>query len=277
MMRAGANRPCALTIAGSDPGGGAGVPADLKTFAALGVYGFSALTQVIAQNSRRVFNLTRVSPAMVVAQIEAVADERRPGAIKTGALGSAAIVGAVVRALRELKLAAPVVDPVMVSSSGTRLLDKAGEAALLVHLIPLARVVTPNLPEAQALSRMEIEGTAALREAARRIVRLGARAVVIKGGHLAGPATDLLYDGRSFVTLEGERLSVADAHGTGCAFSAAIAANLARGRDLENAVRDAKQFVTAALRSSFRLGKGRPLLDHFAGFHAGRLPPRKRN
>ncbi len=256
----------ALTIAGSDPGAGAGVQADLKTFAALGVYGCSALTAVIAQNSARVTRVAPVDPAMVVAQIEAVAAECTPAAIKTGALATAAIVNALVRALGALKLPPPVVDPVVRSSSGTSLLDPAGVAALKARLVPVARVVTPNVPEAEMLSGVEIGGTGALREAARRIVRLGARAVVIKGGHL-GPgsdAADLLYDGRAFVVLRAPRLPLGGAHGTGCAFSAAIAAYLARGADLESAVRGAKKFVTVALRNAFRLGRGRPVLDHFA-------------
>lgn len=278
MESARANRPTALTIAGSDPGGGAGVPADLKTFAALGVYGFSVITSVIAQNSTRVFRMAPIPPALVAAQIEAVTAERRAGAIKTGALATAAIVGAVAESITALRLPAPVVDPVMIASSGARLLDRAGESAMAGRLLPLARVVTPNIVEAQVLSGIEIDGTAATHEAARRIVRLGARAVVIKGGHLGASfdAIDLLYNGRSFITLNAPRIKVADAHGTGCAFSAAIAAYLARGRDLENAVRGAKQFVTAALRASFRFGKGRPLLDHFAGAAMNKAS-RKRN
>lgn len=261
-----ANRPSALTIAGSDPGGGAGIQADLKTFAALGVYGFSAITEIIAQNSSRVFRVAALNPSVVAAQIEAVARERKPNAVKIGALGTASIVKAVATSIVENKLAAPVVDPVLVSSSGTRLLSKAGEAALLAHIVPRARVVTPNIPEAEMLAGIEIRKPADLHEAARRFVKLGARAVVIKGGHLSRDvdATDLLYDGRSFVAMKAARIR-GDAHGTGCAFSAAIAAYLARGRNLEDAVRAAKQFVTAALLASFWFGNGRPLLDHFAG------------
>jgi hydroxymethylpyrimidine/phosphomethylpyrimidine kinase len=263
----------ALTIAGSDPSGGAGIQADLKTFAALGVYGFSAITEIIAQNSSKVFRVAALNPAMAAAQIEAVALERKPNAVKIGALGTASIVEAVARSIAENKLAAPVVDPVLISSSGARLLSKAGEAALLAQILPLARVITPNIPEAEMLVEMEIRTTADLHEAARRFVKRGARAVVIKGGHLAsdGGATDLLYDGRSFVAFKAARIG-SDAHGTGCAFSAAIAAHLARGRDLEGAVRGAKEFVTAALIASFRFGKGQPLLDHFAAAAARTKP-----
>lgn len=264
MHPARANRPSALTIAGSDPSGGAGVQADLKTFAALGVYGLSALTEVIAQNSSEVFRIAPVNPGLVAAQIEAVAIERKPDAIKIGALGTAAIVKAVAKSIIEHRLAAPVVDPVLVSSSGTRLLNRAGEAALVAEIFPIGRVVTPNIPEAATLTGIEIRVAVEVREAARRIVKMGARAVVIKGGHLSADsaAIDLLYDGRSFTALKAARID-SDAHGTGCAFSAAIAAHLARGRDLESAVRRAKQFVTLALERSFKLGRGRALLDHF--------------
>ena len=259
------NRPTALTIAGTDPGGGAGIQADLKTFAALRVYGFSAITQVIAQNSSRVFRAAPIDPKVVAAQIEAIAMERKPNAIKIGALATASIVKAVAGALEEYRLAAPVVDPVLVSSSGTRLLSKKGQKALIADILAHARVITPNIPEAEILSGIKIAKPADAHEAARRFVKMGARAVVIKGGHFNADtdAIDLLYDGRSFIAMKAERIA-GDAHGTGCAFSAAIAAYLARGRNLESAVRGAKEFVTAALRASFRFGKGRQLLDHFA-------------
>ena len=269
------NRPSALTIGGSDPGGGAGIQADLKTFAALEVYGFSALTEVVAQNSSRVLRVAALTPSLVAAQVEAVALERKPNAVKIGALGTAAIVKVVAASIIEHKLATPVVDPVMISSSGTRLLSKAGEAALIADLLPLARVITPNIPEARRLANLEIETTTELHEAARRLVKMGARAVIIKGGHLdaASDAIDLLYDGRRFTTYRAARVA-GDAHGTGCAFSAAIAAYLARGRNLEEAVRGAKEFITSALEARFRFGNGRALLDHFAGAPRGRTRTR---
>jgi hydroxymethylpyrimidine/phosphomethylpyrimidine kinase len=261
----------AMTVAGSDPAGGAGVQADLKTFAACRVYGFSAITTIIAQNSARVERLAPVEPAMVAAQIATLVEERRPDALKTGALGTAGNVKAIAAAIRELSLPAPVVDPVMLSSSGRRLLDVAGEKSLMADLIPLARVVTPNLSEAEALSGITINGPAAMRAAARAIRKLGARAVVIKGGHSftgstavsGAPATDLFFDGRAFVELSSARIPGDGAHGTGCAFSAAIAAYLARGESLESAIRQAKRFVTRALRGRILLGTGRPMLDHF--------------
>src|SRR5262245_36678326 len=190
-------QPVALTVAGTDPSGGAGIQSDLKTFAALGVYGFSAIAMVVAQNSSRVLSVASVEPEMVSAQIGALMLQLRPHAMKTGALGEPAIVVAVARAIEDFELPAPVVDPVMISSSGARLLSEHGEAAMRRRLLPLAAVVTPNLSEAQALSGMEIDSIGAMREAARAIHRLGPRAVVIKGGHLGAEqdAVDVLFDG----------------------------------------------------------------------------------
>ncbi len=264
-----------MTIAGSDPGGGAGLQADLKTFAALKVYGFSVITAVIAQNSARVTRIAPVKASLVTAQIETVVAERRPEALKTGALGTAAIVAAVAQAIRDLRLPAPVVDPVIISSSGMRLLDARGESMMRERLLPLARIVTPNIPEAEALTGVAIGGAAEMRVAARALRRMGARAVVIKGGHpfsltagveatLSPRAVDLFYDGRSFVEFAGTRIAGEGAHGTGCAFAAAIAAWLARGAELETAVRRAKSFVALALRNGFTLGAGRTVLDHLA-------------
>jgi len=258
--------PVALTIAGSDPGGGAGLQADLKTFAALGVYGYSVITEVIAQNSSKVANVEVVSPELVEAQLDLLALEFAPSAVKTGALGNVKVVKAVARAIERLKLPAPVVDPVIVSSTGARLIGPKGERAIRKRLIPLAAIVTPNVPEAEGLADIQIDSDAAMRKAAEKILKLGARAVVIKGGHRGDDksATDYFYDGRGFIELKGPRIAGGGAHGTGCAFSAAIAAHLARGAKLEDAVRGAKRFVTAALKQSFKLGTGRALLDHFA-------------
>jgi hydroxymethylpyrimidine/phosphomethylpyrimidine kinase len=257
--------PLALTLAGSDPGGGAGIQSDLKTFAALGVYGYSVLTSVIAQASSRVTRVTPVDAAMVAAQIEVLVAEAMPLAVKTGALGSAGAVREVAAAIERLKLPRPVVDPVAIASSGARLIDKRGERAVREMLIPLARIVTPNVPEAEALSGVKIRNGDSLREAAVEILAMGTKAVVIKGGHFADRARsiDLYFDGRKFIEFRALRQK-SDAHGTGCAFSAAIAAHLARGAALEDSVSAAKDFVTRALAQSFKLGKGRALLDHFA-------------
>ncbi|HEY2525126.1 MAG TPA: bifunctional hydroxymethylpyrimidine kinase/phosphomethylpyrimidine kinase [Candidatus Binataceae bacterium] len=266
-----AGNAVALTIAGSDPGGGAGLQADLKTFAALGVYGYSAITAVIAQNSSTVNRVALVAPAMIAAQIETLAAERLPDAIKTGALGSAGIVEAVADSISRLDLPAPVVDPVLISSAGVRLLDLAGQRGLLRRLLPLARIVTPNLAEAQALTGVDGASPAALRAMALALTAAGTRAVLIKGGHVLSQSrgesreesTDLFYDGREFVELRAARIPGGGAHGLGCALSAAIAAYLAQGMELLEAVRQAKRYVSAALRARFRLGAGRAVLDHF--------------
>ncbi len=269
-------RPVALTIGGSDPGGGAGIQADLKTFAALGVYGFSAISAVIAQNSNSVDEIQPIAPALVSAQIRTVVAECKPKAVKIGMLANAAIVRSVARTITDCRLAAPVVDPVMVASAGGRLLDDAGRRALRAVLIPLARIVTPNIPEAESLTGVRIDTPDAIRRAAREMIAIGARAVVIKGGHLSergfphAGANDLFYDGRRFVELRASRIPGGGAHGTGCAFSAAIAAFLARGSDLEEAVRSAKRYLSAALEMRFRFGAGRAVLDHFAQWKRSR-------
>ena len=207
---------------------------------------------------------------MVAAQIETLVAERRPDAIKTGALGTAKIVEAVADAISRLDLPAPVVDPVLISSAGTRLLDPAGERAMLRRLLPLARIVTPNLAEAQALSGVDGTSPAAIRAMANMLGKAGARAVLIKGGHpgsspeASAHSVDLFYDGHEFVELRTARIPGNGAHGLGCALSAAIAAYLALGMDLIGAVRGAKRYVTAALRASFKLGAERAVLDHFA-------------
>jgi hydroxymethylpyrimidine/phosphomethylpyrimidine kinase len=257
-------QPVALTVAGTDPSGGAGIQADLKTFAALGVYGFSVVTMVVAQNSSQVLGTAPVDPEMVGRQVGALMAHSRPQAIKTGALGNAEIVAEVARAISGFGLPAPVVDPVIRSSSGARLLDEEGERTMCKRLLPIAALVTPNLPEAQALSGIQIEDVAGMRGAARLIYKMGPRAVLIKGGHLAAQeaAIDLLYDGERYIEFAEARIEGGDAHGTGCALSAAITAWLARGADLEDAVRKGKAFVTRALRYAFQLGEGRPVLNH---------------
>ncbi len=264
-------RAVAMTIAGGDPGGGAGLQADLKTFAAHRVHGFSVITAVIAQNSVRVARVAPVAPALVAAQIATLVAERRPDALKTGALADAGIVRAVARSIARFDLPAPIVDPVMLSTSGARLLDRAGERALVKSIFPLARLVTPNRQEAEALSGIAIDSPLAMRAAAHAIHRLGPRAVLIKGGHppradnSSAPRrlVDLLFDGRAFVEFSVPRVPGAGAHGTGCAFAAAIAAGLARGLALEEAIRAAQRYLGRALRAAYRLSPaGRPILDH---------------
>jgi hydroxymethylpyrimidine/phosphomethylpyrimidine kinase len=262
-----------MTIAGSDPSGGAGLQADLKTFAALRVYGLSVITAVIAQNSARVSRVQAVAPTMITAQLETVVAERMPDALKVGALVSAAVANAVAQGLQSLGLAAPILDPVLVATSGKRLLEPAGERILRTQLIPQAKLITPNIPEAEFLSGIEIDGMQAMRRAARALHQLGPRAVLIKGGHrlVHGRQTahnpkviDLFFDGRRYLEFAADRVPGVGAHGTGCTLSAAIAAWLARGADLETAIGRAKRFLTGSLKSAVMLGKGRPVLDHFA-------------
>ncbi len=254
----------ALTIAGSDSGGGAGVQADLKTFAAHGVYGTSAITAVTAQNTVGVTGIAALPTDIVTAQIEAVAGDIGVDAVKTGMLASAAIVEAVAAAIDTLELPSVVVDPVMIAKSGDRLLEAEAVAALKSELLRRAFVVTPNIPEAEVLAGMSIASLADAREAARRILALGPAAVIVKGGHLEGPEViDLLYDGREFRELRGPRVEGRHTHGTGCTFSAAIAANLALGRPLAEAAERARHYVAGAIRHGLAIGHGHGPLDHF--------------
>jgi hydroxymethylpyrimidine/phosphomethylpyrimidine kinase len=254
----------ALTIAGSDSGGGAGIQADLKTFAAHAVYGTSAITAVTAQNTLGVTGIVALPPAIVTAQIEAVAGDIGVGAVKTGMLANRAIVQAVAAAIDAFRLPFVVVDPVMVAKSGDRLLDDDAAAAVKSDLLSRAFVVTPNIPEAEVLAGMSITSPADTPEAARRILALGPRAVIVKGGHLGGTeAIDLIYDGHEFRELRGPRIDSRHTHGTGCTFSAAIAANLALGRSLRDATEHAKDYVTGAILHGLDIGHGHGPLDHF--------------
>ena len=254
----------ALTIAGSDSGGGAGIQADLKTFAALGVYGSSVITAITAQNTVGVTAVHEIPPAIVTAQLDAVLSDIGADAAKTGMLSSAPIIGAVAAAVRRHGLTKLVVDPVMVAKSGDRLLREEAVAALREELLPLALIVTPNIPEAETLAGMTIANDDDRREAARRIAAYGPRFVIIKGGHAAGDPIDLLYDGRDFVPIgAGPRIDTPNTHGTGCTFAAAITAGLARGLAPEAAVREAKEYLTAALRASYRIGAGHSPVNHF--------------
>jgi hydroxymethylpyrimidine/phosphomethylpyrimidine kinase len=253
-----------LTIAGSDSSGGAGIQADLKTFAAHSVYGASAITAVTAQNTTGVTGIVTLPADFVTAQIEAVAGDLTVDATKTGMLATAAIVEAVAAAISELDLPLVVVDPVMVAKGGARLLDEDAVAAMKNELLPRARVVTPNIPEAEVLSGISITSLDHAREAALRIRDLGAAAVVIKGGHGSGEElVDLLFDDDLFTEFQTARLHTTDTHGTGCTFASAIAAHLAHGRSLVDAVADAQQYVAGAIEHAPRLGHGHGPLDHF--------------
>jgi hydroxymethylpyrimidine/phosphomethylpyrimidine kinase len=255
--------PKALTIAGSDSGGGAGIQADLKTFSAFQVFGMSALTALTAQNSVGVHGVHEVPPAFVRAQIDAVLSDFGADAVKIGMLSSAPIIAAVVEGLRQASHGPVVLDPVMIAKSGDALLRPDARAALITLLLPLAEVVTPNLHEAAALAGRPVETERDMEEAARRIHAQGPRTVLVKGGHLKDSATDILWDGTRFTRFEAKRIDSTSTHGTGCTYSSAIAAGLARGRSLEDAIREGKAYVTAAIRGGFAAGRGVGVLRHF--------------
>jgi hydroxymethylpyrimidine/phosphomethylpyrimidine kinase len=253
---AGVKLPVALTIAGSDSGGGAGIQADLKTFAALGVHGTSAITAITAQNTVTVTEIHEVPVRVIRAQIDAVVEDIGVQAAKTGMLASADIIEAVSAAIKEHGITNLVVDPVMVAKGGARLLHDDAIAALYRHLLPLAAVVTPNMPEAEVLLGHPLKSLDERRQAARDLVALGPRAAVVKGGHAETDAVDVYWDGIEMVALVGRRIDTRNTHGSGCAFSAAIAAGLAKGQDPLAAVRAAKAFIGGAIERSLDLGQG---------------------
>jgi hydroxymethylpyrimidine/phosphomethylpyrimidine kinase len=254
----------ALTIAGSDSGAGAGIQADLKTFAAHGVYGTSAITAVTAQNTRGVTAFTEMPPELIRQQIEAVIADFGADAAKTGMLASAAAVETVAQAISDLDIPFVVVDPVMLAKSGDELTDEAAVDAMKSALLKKAFVVTPNIPEAERLSGMSIATDEDRREAARRIQALGPSLVVIKGGHLSSvDIVDLLYDGRNFAEFRHERISRRHTHGTGCTFAAALAAHLACGRTVRDAIPLVQQYIAGAIRNAPELGEGNGPMNHF--------------
>ena len=254
----------ALTIAGSDSGAGAGIQADLKTFAAHGVYGTCAITAVTAQNTTGVISVQALSADLVIAQIEAVVADMGVDAVKTGMLATAATVEAVAATVQELDTPLLVVDPVMIATAGGRLLDEDAVDALVGSLLPQAAVVTPNIPEAEALTGLTIRGSEDCYEAARQIVALGAAAVVITGGHLdSADIIDLLFDGHTFTEFRTARVQGPDTHGTGCTFSAALAAMMASGHSLADAIPRVQHYVSGAIRNAPGLGSGHGPLNHF--------------
>jgi hydroxymethylpyrimidine/phosphomethylpyrimidine kinase len=253
----------ALTIAGSDSGGGAGIQADLKTFSAFRVFGMSVITAVTAQNSLGVQGVFDLPPEFVARQIDSVLSDFGADAVKIGMLSTAPIVEAVADGLRRWRPPRVVLDPVMVAKSGDPLLRPDARQALMRAVLPLAEVVTPNLPEAAALAGIPVATEADMEEAARRILALGPRHVLVKGGHLKESATDILWDGRALTRFTAARVDSPCTHGTGCTFSSAIAAGLALGRPLPDAIRAAKAYVTAAIREGVQPGRGVGTLRHF--------------
>lgn len=257
--------PVALTIAGSDSGGGAGIQADLKTFAVLGVHGTSAITAVTAQNTQGVIDYLELPTSLVRDQIAAVVVDLGVQAAKTGMLSSASIIEVVAQAVREFRLERLVVDPVMVAKGGARLLRENAVAALRSQLVPLASIITPNLPEAEVLLERSIRTLDQRRQAARDLVAMGARAAVVKGGHAEGDATDVFFDGSRLIELSGRRIDTRNTHGSGCVFSAAITAGLARDLEPLDAVRQAKAFITDAIANSLEIGHGHGPVNPLAG------------
>ena len=255
--------PVALTIAGSDPSGGAGIQADLKTFHQFGVYGESAITLVTVQNTLNVTRIEILPPELVIQQIESVIADIPPAAAKTGALGSARMVEAVANMAKSFNFSL-VVDPVMIAKSGARLLSPEAETALKRDLLPQALLVTPNVPEAEALTGIEIKTEQDMLAAAQKLCGFGAKAALVKGGHLNGPPSDLLYYKGVVRVYEGVRVNSAHTHGTGCTYSAAVTASLALGRALEESIARAKRFMQKAIETAPGLGRGHGPLNHFA-------------
>jgi hydroxymethylpyrimidine/phosphomethylpyrimidine kinase len=259
----------ALTIAGSDSSGGAGIQADLKTFQALGVFGMSAITAVTVQNTQKVYAVQEMSPDIVKGQILCLFEDTAVDAVKIGMVASIPLIEAVARALAEVSLPPVVLDPVMISKSGYRLLNRDAQDALARHLFPLAEVITPNIYEAEALVGKEIRNLDEMKQSARQLLDLGAKKVVVKGGHLGGAlSTDVLYDGMEYRLLDTRRLETKNTHGTGCTFSSAIAAHLALGKDFFEAAVLAKAYVTGAIEHSLSIGKGHGPTHHFFDLYA---------
>ena len=261
----GRNVPRALTIAGSDSGGGAGIQADLKTFTAFRVFGMSVITSVTAQNTEAVLGVSDLSGEFVGLQIDAVMSDIGADAVKTGMLSNSGIVSAVAGKIKEYEVKNLVVDPVMVSKGGAALLDSEAREAIVRELFGLALVVTPNIPEAEEITGIEIKTITDMKQAAENIKSSGPTYVLLKGGHLEGlaDAVDIFYDGRTHYELRSPRIETRNTHGTGCTYSAAVCAALARGCSPLDAVKEAKDYVTHAIERSFQLGGGHGPLNHF--------------
>lgn len=256
MTENGIKLPRVLIVAGSDSSGGAGIQADLKTVSALGAYGMTAITALTAQNTTGVFGVVETDPEFVTLQMKVCLEDVGCDAIKTGMLSNAGILAAVADTISQYRRVPLVVDPVMLSTSGTALLDPQAVETLKQKLLPLATVVTPNLHEAGSLVGRTLATVDEMKEAARAIHRLGAQNVVVKGGHLEGSAVDVLFDGHGCIEYPAPRIENRNGHGTGCIFASALAAELAKGKPVEESVSQAKQFVTLAIRCGLALGKG---------------------
>jgi len=245
-----------LTIAGSDSSGGAGIQADLKTFSAHGVYGMSVITAVTAQNTQGVFGVQDISAELISKQIKAIFEDIRVDSLKIGMASQISTINAIGEGLQYYKPSNIVLDPVMISKSGYQLLQQSAIEALIGILLPLARVVTPNIPEAEVITGIKIGSIAEMEKAAGMIFKMGSGNVLVKGGHLEDEAIDILFDGNRFTYLKSRRIDTKNTHGTGCTLSAAIASNLAIGDSVEEAVTKAKEYITVAIENSLSIGKG---------------------
>ena len=252
----------ALSIAGSDSSGGAGIQADLKTMTMNGVFAMSAVTALTAQNTTGVRSVMEATPAFLADELDAVFEDIRPDAVKTGMVSSSALIRVIAQKLRQYEAKNIVVDPVMVATSGARLLQEEALQTLKTELLPLADVVTPNIPEAEILADMSITNAEEMRAAAKQIHDAYGCAVLLKGGHRVNDANDLLYDGETFTWFEGRRIDNPNTHGTGCTLSSAIAANLAKGFELPDAVRRSKEYSSGALAAMLDLGQGSGPMNH---------------
>lgn len=253
----------ALSIAGSDCSGGAGIQADIKTMSALGVFAMSVIVSVVAENTSRVISIEDVSPRVISDQIDAVFEDIWPDAVKIGMLSTPECMKAVAGKIREYRPRHVVIDPVMYAKNGSPLMQEDSIDTLISTVIPLATVLTPNIPEAEKISGIEIHDLDGMKRSAEIISRMGAKAVLVKGGHRVGNADDLLFDGRGFTVFPGHRIDTKNTHGTGCTLSSAIASYLALGEELAAAVDKAKEYVTGAIEHALELGKGNGPTDHF--------------
>ncbi len=267
----------ALTIAGSDCSGGAGIQADLKTFAAHGLYGMSAIVSVVAENTSRVIEAEDVSPSLIAHQIEAVFEDLEVDGVKIGMLPSVATMEVVASQLKKWKPKHVVIDPVMIAKNGFPLMDSHLGKQLIKLILPLADVLTPNLSEAEVLTGMNITTLADMEESARAIHQFGPKYVLVKGGHLSGDAVDLLFDGSQVTYFREKRIDTKNTHGTGCTYSSAITANLALGLSLQEAVKKGKEYVTMAIAHSLAIGKGCGPTHHFYDLYQHGLPNKEKH
>ena len=255
-----------LTIAGSDCSGGAGIQADLKTMSAHGVFAMSVIVSVVAENTARVISIEDISPKVIADQMDAVFEDIVPDAVKVGMLSTPACMQTVAQKLRQYQPPHVVIDPVMYAKNGAPLMNPDAVGALIEHVLPLATVLTPNIPEAECIAKMKIESVDDMEQAARKIHQMGCQNVLVKGGHAVGDALDVLFDGQSFFHFETARIDTKNTHGTGCTLSSAIASNLALGHSVQQAVKLAKDYVTEGIRHSLAIGKGCGPLNHFYAF-----------